>query len=410
MTPERPARGRVELLAWATAGDEKAAVDAVAEEFTRAWPGHEVLDAVLPAGAADGHEALGARLQAERPPDSFQVHPGAEVREYVEGGLLGSLTEEVARWGLADVLPRGLLDGVSVDGEVYAVPAGIHRLVLWGNEGVLSRAGLAVPAAGFEEFIDHLDALSASGLRHPLAVGADWAQLGLLEGVLLATLGPERFRSLWSKAADWSGTDVAEALTRYRALLAYTPPDRDHLTWAQAADLLRRGEAGYLFMGDWVLGAWERQGFRSYSHRPFPGADGTFQWLGDAFVLPRDAPNSEAAIRWLATVGGPEGQRAFSLRKGSVPARIDADRADYSTYRRDTMDDLAGNELVPSCAHGSACTRAEAAAVVSAVGRFSASGDIEALRSEIAAGVAAYGPGESGVDARRVGSSRPRSS
>lgn len=407
MTTEGREGRRVEVLAWATAGDEKAAVDAVAEELTRAWPGHEVARTVLRDDTADPHEALSARLRDGCPPDSFQVHPGAELHEYVDVGVLGSLTEEIARWGLRDVLPRGLLDGVTIDGEVYAVPAGIHRLVLWSNDEVLGRAGLTGPPTGFDEFVDHLDTLAASGVPHPLALGPDWTQLELLEGVLLATLGPERFRSLWSTAADWSGTDVADALTRYEALLTYTNPDRDELTWEQAAELLGRGEAGYLFMGDWVVAAWQGDPSRSYSQQPFPGAEGTFQWLGDGFVMPQGAPDPEAALRWLETVGGSEGQRAFSLHKGSVPSRTDADQTGYSPYHRVAMTDLAEQELVPSCAHGGVCTRLETAAVLLAVGRFSRSGDIEALRSAIAAGVATYGPEERVAGPRRAHRSLP---
>jgi hypothetical protein len=34
-------------------------------------------------------------------------------------------------------------------------------------------------------------------------------QLELLEGLLLAELGPERFETLWTAKADWSGGDVS---------------------------------------------------------------------------------------------------------------------------------------------------------------------------------------------------------
>jgi glucose/mannose transport system substrate-binding protein len=44
--------------------------------------------------------------------------------------------------------------------------------------------------------------------------------------------------------------------------------------------------------------------------------------------------------------------------------------------------------LVPSCAHGSACTRAQTVAAISAVGRFSSAGGVADLQAAIAAGVA----------------------
>jgi hypothetical protein len=49
--------------------------------------------------------------------------------------------------------------------------------------------------------------------------------------------------------------------------------------------------------------------------------------------------------------------------------------------------------LVSSCAHGSACTRAQTVAAISAVGRFSSAGGVADLQAAIAAGVAAYRAG-----------------
>jgi glucose/mannose transport system substrate-binding protein len=90
-------------------------------------------------------------------------------------------------------------------------------------------------------------------------------QLELLEGLLLAELGPERFETLWTAKADWSGGDVTGVLDDYKRLLLYSNPDRDNLHWTDAAKLMSSGRAGYLFMGDWVVGELERNGLRDYS-------------------------------------------------------------------------------------------------------------------------------------------------
>jgi glucose/mannose transport system substrate-binding protein len=103
-----------------------------------------------------------------------------------------------------------------------------------------------------------------------------------------------------------------------------------------------------------------------------------------------------------------EGQQAFNTRKGSIPARS-ADPADYPAYQRAAIADFkrlrlpayqrAGIadfkrlRLVPSCANGSACTRAQTVAAISAVGRFSSPADVADLQAAIAAGVAAYRAG-----------------
>jgi glucose/mannose transport system substrate-binding protein len=91
-------------------------------------------------------------------------------------------------------------------------------------------------------------------------------------------------------------------------------------------------------------------------------------------------------------VASVEGQQAFNTRKGSIPARSDADPADYPAYQRAAIADFKRLRLVPSCAHGSACTRAQTVAAISA-GKFSSAGGVADLQAAIAAGVAAYRAG-----------------
>nr|AGO97172.1 transport protein [Streptomyces sp. CNT-179] len=385
----------VEVFAWATDEDpdqaaEKAAVDGLREAFARACPDQEFVNPVVNGEhGSDPRGRLRSRLWANDPPDGFQAHPGGELMDHIEAGHLTDLSDRFAQWGLDDVLPEALLDAVSVNGRIYTVPVGVHRLMLWSNEEVRVRAGLTDRPANVEEFIHDLAMLRDSGIEHPLAIGAAWTQLELLEGVLLAKLGPERFESLWGAKAAWSGSDIAEALDAYRTLLSYTNPNRDDLHWPAAAKLVSEGAAGYLFMGDWVVGAWAESGLRNYAYQAFPGTDAFFQWVGDAFALPRNAPNPAGADCWLRTVAGAEGQRVFNTTKGSIPPRIDANPADYPTYQRAAIADLRRLRLVPSCAHGTACTEAVTTAVTRAVGRFSTTGDVADLRAAIAAGVAA---------------------
>jgi glucose/mannose transport system substrate-binding protein len=400
---------RVEVFAWATDDDperaiEKAAVDSLVGVFAERCPGQEFVNPVLAGGGqVDPVAALESRLRESDPPDSFQVHPGGELAGYLDAGQLADLDDQFARWGLFDVLPAGLLDALTVNGRIYCLPVGIHRLLLWSNSAALAKAGITDRPATLDEFIHHLDALRASGIDHPLALGANWTQLELLEGLLLAEFGPERFETLWTAKADWSGSEVTGVLEDFQSLLSYSNPDRDDLHWTAAAKLLSSGQAGYLFLGDWVVEELERNGFRDYAYQPFPGTDGTFQWLGDAFVLPENAPNAAGANSWLETVASVEGQRAFSIRKGSIPARGDANPADYPGYQRAAIADFKRLRLVPSCAHGSACTPAQTIAVISAVGRFSSTSDVADLQAAIAAGVAGRrGPARGDADTQSI--------
>jgi hypothetical protein len=94
---------------------------------------------------------------------------------------------------------------------------------------------------------------------------------------------------------------------------------------------------------------------------------------------------------------------AFNTRKGFIPARSDADPADYPAYQRAAIADFKRLSLVPSCAHGSAYTRVQTVAAISAVGRFSSAGgvaDLQAARP--ASPPTERGPSRGDDDARSV--------
>jgi glucose/mannose transport system substrate-binding protein len=241
-----------------------------------------------------------------------------------------------------------------------------------------------------DEFFTTLDTLKAKGIKTPLALGVDWTQEMLFEAVLIADLGPEKFTGLWDGTTDWEGSDITAAIEDYKKLLTYTNSDRDNLDWTDAEKLVMDGKAAYQLMGDWEAADLDAKGFTDYGWAPFPGNDGVYQWLADSFVLPTDAKNPEGTKCWLKTVGSAAGQEAFNTKKGSIPARTDADPSVYPAYQQDAMADWKTDTTVPSCPHGSACSQGFQGAVNSAQGKFSSDGDVQALQQALASAAAQF--------------------
>ena len=388
--------GDVEVFTWWTSGSEAAGLQGLADTFARDCAGNNFVNAAIAGGSgSNSKQVLASRLQQNDPPSTFQLHAGAEATDYIDAGQVEDLTQQYEDWGLTQVFPQGLIDSLTQDGKVYSVPANIHRIVLWSNTDVLQKAGISTAPENTDELIANLDKLRAAGVTSPLSVGVDWTQTELLEAVLLSDLGPDRFTTLWKKGADWSGADITKSLGDYQKLLTYSNPDRDSLDWTDAEKRLTGGAAAYQLMGDWQIGEMEGQGFKNYAYQAFPGTEGAYQWLADAFVLPVGAKNVPGAECWLKTVGSADGQKAFNTKKGSIPARTAANPADYPEYQQKAIAEFKTLKLVPSCAHGSACSLAEGSAVNSAIGRFSTSPDVAGLQKGLAAAVADNGPAAS---------------
>ncbi|MGH8827499.1 MAG: extracellular solute-binding protein, partial [Jiangellaceae bacterium] len=260
--------------------------------------------------------------------------------------------------------------------------------VVWANPAVLTEAGIdpATPPADLDEWFTQLDAAKASG-KTALSVATDWTQVHLLETVLLADLGAEAYTGLWDGSTDWASPEVGAALDDYAKLMSYTNTDRQNLDWPDATQQIIDGQAAYNVMGDWAEAAFQEQEKTfgtDYVTFPVPGTDGMFDFLADSFTLPIGAPNPDGTKAWLDTIASADGQKAFNLAKGSIPARTDVDAADYPEYQQTAIDSWTNDTIVPSLAHGAAAPIAWLTDVTAAVSQFSATGDVEALKTGLA--------------------------
>jgi len=383
--------GQVEVFTWWAAGSEKLGLDAMVEVFNEQHPDVEFVNGAVAGGAGSAaKDLLQSRLQANDPPDTFQGHAGEELKDYIEAGQLEDVSDLYDEFGLNDVFPQDLIDLVTVDGAIYSVPSNIHRSnVVWANPTVLEDAGIdtGTAPASMDEWISQLETIEAAGIT-PLSVATTWTQVNLLETVLMAELGADAYIGLWDGSTDWEGAEMTAALETFDTLMGFTNTDRDGLDWPEATQMVIDGTAAYNVMGDWAVAAFEEQD-AEYVQFPVPGSDDQFGFLADSFTLPVGAPNPDGAKAWLETVGSLEGQTAFNQAKGSIPARTDADPADFSEYQQTAIESYANDTIVPSLAHGAASSVSILNAISDATSKFTTgASDLATYQSELAAAAA----------------------
>ena len=387
-----PSGGDVEVFTWWAAGSEKLGLDALVGVFDEQHPEYGFENGAVAGGAGSAAKSLlQSRLRSNDPPDTFQAHAGKELTDYIDAGQLEDISAMYDEFGLRKMFPSDLLKVLQVHGKIYSIPAGIHRSnMVWANPAVVTAAGLD-PAATYESidaWFPALDAVRASG-RTALSVGTTWTQVNLLETVLMSDLGADAYLGLWTGTTDWRGAEVTAALTDFQKLMTYTNTDRDRLDWPEVTRQVIDGEAAYTVMGDWAVAAFEEQGKiagTDYSSFPVPGSAELFGFLADSFTLPVGAPNPASAKAWLETVGSLEGQTAFNRAKGSIPARTDADPADFSAYQRSAIEAFGRDTIVPSLAHGAAASITVLTAIADATSTFTTgASDLATYQSALAA-------------------------
>ncbi|MBE7512755.1 MAG: carbohydrate ABC transporter substrate-binding protein [Anaerolineales bacterium] len=353
--------GKLEIYSW-WAGDEGPALEALLKLYAEKYPGVEVINATVTGGAGVAARAvLKTRMLGGNPPDSFQVHAGQELTgTWVISGRMESLTDLYTSEGWLDKFPKDLLDLMSYEGNIYSVPVNIHRSnVMWYVPAKLEEWGVKVPTT-WDEFFATCETLKGAGVT-ALALGENWTAVHLFENVLLAELGVQGYRDLFSGTMKWTDEAAVKAWESFGKVLDCTNSDAASLSWQQATDLVLEGKAAFNIMGDWAAGYMTTtknlEPGVGFGYAPAPGTAGVFNMLSDAFGLPKGVANTENVMNWLKLVGSVEGQDAFNPLKGSIPARIDADTKNpalYNAYLQSAAADFAKDAIVGSLIHGAA--------------------------------------------------------
>lgn len=385
---EGGAGGEVGVFTWWAEGSEKVGLEALTKEFTKRFPNDTFVNLAVAGGAGSNAKAkLEADLQNNNPPDSFQGHAGAELFDYIQGDKIEPVNAIIEELGGSEVFPESLLGLLTVDGNIYSVPSNVHRSnVVWANPAVLEKAGLGTQAPkDIDAWLADMEKLKAAGVQTPLAVGtAPWTQLHLFESVLLAETGTEEYNKLFSDG-DWSSPKVMSAIEKYEKLLSYANSGGAD-DWPQATDMVIDGKAAYNVMGDWAVAQFTQAGKedgKDYIYFPTPGTDETFLFLADSFTLPKGAKNPEGAKDWLRTVGSAEGQEAFSLAKGSIPARTDVKPDEFPDYQKSAMESFKNDKIASSIAHGAAAQQAWSADIASSLSKYLTDKDSKAFHEAL---------------------------
>lgn len=378
---------KLEITSWWTSGSEADALQVLIDAAKDADPGLTVENAAVSGGGgANARQALAARLQAAAPPDAWQLHPAGQLATYVAGNQVADISDLWAANDWASKLPADVADAQQVDGKYYTVPVGVHRgNVLWTSPAVLAAAGVTLdPTAGVDQFITDMKKVAATGTTAVCLGDKDvFASAELLESLIMSRVGADNWKALFTGKYSFDAPEVKQALSDYKTLLSLANSDHAALTWDEAAKNVGAGKCAVTLMGDWAYGELVNAGFNpktDFGWSAFPGESDIFSYVGDGFSIPaKNIPNAAAAKIWLETIMDPKVQTAFAAKKGSIPARTDADVSSLSEYQQSAVASFKTAAIVSSLAHGQVTTAEFAQTYSDAVSTFNGDGSIDAF-------------------------------
>ena len=344
-TPE-PEKQELIVFNWWTGPGEKEAADAMYKAMNDAYPDVTIVQNPVPGGGGvNQRTVLQARLTAGLPPDTFQTLGGAEMKNYVDSGVLQPLDDLYAELDYANKIPGPLLKAVSVDGHPYVVPLNMHiQNILYYDKKLFDELGITPPTT-FDELIAACETIKTA--QPDLAcIGQGskekWEDAFVFDSLYLEEGGAENYVKLYKGEMDVANDPAYKAaLEKLAKLNPYMNEDHSSLTWDQAVGYLGQGKSAMTLMGTWAIGALKSGGGvpgETFGAVTFPQKpDRILLFHPDTYGVTVGAPDPEATMDWLKVVASPELQIPTDVTQGGLFARTDIDPTEFPDPIRQEM-------------------------------------------------------------------------
>ncbi|QWU16523.1 extracellular solute-binding protein [Paenibacillus sophorae] len=199
---------------------------------------------------------LKTQAASKEVPDITIVNPAAQMKPFVDAGLLAPLNDVIDQNGLKDTYQSGLLDYYSFDGNVYALPDGNNIEVVFYNKDLFQQAGISDTPKTFEEMLQDVKTLKSKGIT-PIAIGEkdSWTGSFLFMNMLLRTNGgPGFLKDVVDGKKTFSDPAFIQAVDRFQDLVqaGAFPDGATSIDATAGGNIFKSGKAAM-----WVIGSWE---------------------------------------------------------------------------------------------------------------------------------------------------------
>ncbi|QAY70762.1 extracellular solute-binding protein [Xylanimonas protaetiae] len=306
------------LVLWSLfSGGDGAWMDKIVEEYNATNPKKQVQSVMLV--WADYYTKLTTAVATGNGPDIGISHM-SKLPELVAKDVVVPIDDYTSAAGTDwSEYPKASQDGVSFDGQHYAIPLDTHAEIMYFNNDLIQKAGIQLDANGQLPVASSDDLL---GILKQLkdSVGADVSPLALPQQ------GDDPYRVWWATYFQMGGAPLVSS--------DGTKITMDRATAVKAADFLKglyddgyvlpgiedhqklfqQGQAAIMFGGTWATGAFEQSDGLSFTPQNFPalfgGSDAA--WADShTLIIPanpkRSDEDTQAAvdfINWVASQGG----------------------------------------------------------------------------------------------------------
>ena len=311
---------QAEILHWWSSKSESDALAVFVNEFQAR--GGLYYDSSKVDEIASREEAI-ERMGRGYPATLSQWNAGRPIIELYEFGLIKPIRSQPLIQRLRSTLPAMVLDTVTSQGEIIAMPLNLHtENWMWYSQDLLGQSEISL-SGDWNQFFAMGDLLAEKKI--PLfAVGNQPWQVRILFTSVLLSVSRDRYKEFYlSNDADVTDTDeFRTALTVFNKLASYSESFDDD-SWDSQIEAVVENRAAANIMGDWARGlllSLDQEAGKDYGCLLTSTDDPSLLMVVDTLVLGIVDDESEIAGQelMLDVVSDTELNRQFNALKGSI--------------------------------------------------------------------------------------------
>lgn len=311
-------------------------------------------------GHALDHEAFKAMITEsmtqKMAPDLFTYWAGAKTQTMVDQQLLEPIDDLWESLSLNDRFPTPIIDAASTyNNRKYLLPITQHIVVFFYNKQLFKKAGIDPPAT-WEQFIESCNKLTQEGIT-PIALGARerWPAQFWFDYLLLQTAGHQYRAALMRGERSYIDPEVLSVYATWSSMIqaGYFNQDANEKNWAQATEMVCKGEAAATLMGTWAIQLFtgdkcmmEAEGDFDYFVFPTMSPQAPRVAVGpiDGLVMTRGTKHLAIAAKVLAYASEEAPQKLMSTGSGALAPSREVPRDFYSPFKQRLLQEIQNTE------------------------------------------------------------------
>ncbi len=238
---------------------------------------------------------------------------------------------------LANFYPDLVQQGV-VDGEIYLVPTSMETVLVFYNKEIFAEHDLSIPRT-WSEFLSCLEVLEAAG-HIPILFGGQqqWPvamHIIALETAIVRSANPDFYSQVRMGESAHNDPEWVEVFEKLSVLKDYYQQFSLGQDYDQIPSLFASGTGAMIIDGSWQAGAITKaQPIFDVGVFALPGTDDVdangvvSTKMGNGFMVLKDSPNHEAALKFLEFFSRPEIYQLYANATGRLPSQRSAEITD----------------------------------------------------------------------------------